>query len=270
MAVAPETREIVLRERVRDVYTAFRGYRLAPHIEPDACFPGVCDDRPLRADSLHRLPPSAFENYQWKAITTWGSVDDFKHFLPRLLEIAATTQAEDTSTQVEAWRVFGKLRYGKWRRWKSKEQQVLDAFFDALWSALLARPVDASGTEWQAQTLGDWLSSFAHAHEDLSRFLSQWEAEAGDSAQGLMAAAHLAQTVVRSRDGLLKKGSLDWDMYNELDGQEAQMMAWLASDAVRRSLEAAFFHWSASPYAALLSDAHEWLGWWRQRLLGGA
>ena len=270
MAVDPEAREATLRERVRDVYATFRSYRLAPHIEPDPCFPGACDDRPLRADSLHRLPPTAFEYYQWKAITTWGSVDDFKHFLPRLLEIVATKQAEDAPTQVEAWMVFGKLRYGEWRRWKNAEQQVLDAYFDALWSALLARPVDTSETAWRAQTLGDWLSDFAHAHDDLSRFLKQWEAEAGNAAEGLMAAAHLAQTIVRARDDLLKKGSLDWDMYNQLDAQEAQMMAWLASDVVVRLLEAAFFRWSESPYAALLSEGHYWLGWWRQRLPTGA
>jgi hypothetical protein len=270
MAVDLKAREATLRERVRKVYAAFRGYRLAPHIEPDPCFPSVCDDGPLRAERLHLLPAAAFDRYQLKAMTTWGSVEDFKHFLPRLLEIIANAESNETLPQVEAWMVFGKLSYGQWRRWQRAEQQALDAYFDALWSALLARSVEMGKAAWQTPTLGEWLCAFAHAHDDLTRFLNQWEAEADHPTEGLTAAAHLARTIIHARDDLLKKGSLNWDMYDQLAAQEGQTVAWLASDVVARLLEAAFFRWSESLYAPLISEGHYWLGWWRQRRAAGA
>ena len=257
------TRDATNRQCVRGVYEAFRPYPLAPHIDPDPCFPSFCDDRPLRAAPLHRLPPSAFDRYQWKAITTWGNVDDFKHFLPRLLEIIATPTPQDAHSDVEAQLIFGKLRYGEWRSWNPAEQWALDAYFDAFWSVLLVRPVDVTDAAWAKKTLGDWLSDFARAHDDVGRFLKQWEVEAGHPTEGLLPAAHLAQTVTRA-GGLLKKGSLDWGIGSELNAQEDQTTAWLASDAVLHLLEAAFFRWPDTPYTMLISEGHNCLEWWRQ------
>jgi hypothetical protein len=259
-AIDSEAREAALRDRIQDVYTVFRGYPLAPYIEPDACFPGACDDRPLRADLLHRLPPAAFTRYQFKAITTWGRVEDFKHFLPRLLEIVATSE-EPTDLagveSVEPWLVFEKLRYGDWQHWKRREREAIDAYFDAFWAALRLRPIKP----WES--LLGWLNHFAKAHDDLSRFLSEWEAEAArPTNEGLIAAAQLANSIVDEGYDLLKKSSLNCD---NLDTKENQVLCWLASDRISQLLESAFFRWSDSKYAPLLSEGHYWLGLWGQR-----
>lgn len=270
-----QPREAVLRERIRELYEVFRSYRLASDIHLDPCVPGACDDRPLRASPLHQLPPEAFGSYQWKAMSTWGSVSDFKHFLPRMLEIIATLPSIETEASFaeggcfEAWIVFEKLRYGGWRRWTAAERQAIDAYFDALWSVLLARPLNLSQEPWCIDTLSEWLRAFAFAHDDLTPFLQQWESEAKNNNQCFSADSHLAQTIVRISEGFLKKQSLGWDCYHELDKQERQVINWLYSEAVSQLLESAYFRWHDSPHAAFLSEGHYWLGLCRERINAG-
>lgn len=167
--------------------------------------------------------------------------------------------------EIESWMVFGKLRYGQWRDWPHAETSVLDAYFEALWSALLARPLDTSKRPLVVHTLGNWLSDLSHAHDDLSRCLKQWEADASDPDGELMAAAHLAQTIVQAREVLPQEGSLGWHIHDRSGAQEAQVNAWITSEKVLQLLEAAFFRWSGSPYATLLSEAHCWVGLWQRR-----
>lgn len=261
-----EVREAALRDQVREIYAVFRGYKLQRYIAPDPCFPGFCDDRPLRAGPLDRLPPAAFDMYQWKAVTTWGSVDDFKHFLPRLLEIIALVEPHGSLRQVEPWLIFSRMNYAEWYQWRAREREVLDGYFDALWSALLARPLASATTDWTDETLGDWLSHFANAHDDLSRFREVWQCEAARPTDGLMAAAHLADTVVAVSETAVKRGKLDWD--EGLDCQEQETLAWLTSDRICRMLEEAFFRWAPTPYAQILSEGHYWLDLWRRQRSG--
>ena len=261
-----ELRQAALRTCVRHVYQAFGSYRLARYIEPDGCFPDACDDRPLRADSLSQLPAAAFDRYQGKAITTWGSVDDFKRFLPRMLELIAFPNADARPMPlkygfpytVDGYSVFGKLEYGQWRRWRKAERNALDGYFDALWSFSLAMPVKLESGRYEQASLSGLLSDFSLAHEDVTRFLKHWDAEAADPTSGLTAAAHLAASVVCHRDSLLELDS-------PTGRQDNQQLAWLASDDVAKLLESAFFRWSETPYADLISQAHDWLGWIRRR-----
>lgn len=265
MTLELDTREATLRQRVHDVYRAFGNYPLARHIARDPCFPGACDDRPLRAVSLEQLPPSAFERYQWKAVSTWGSVDDLKHFLPRLLEIIAAMRLDEATREIDPWMIFGKMRYSQWGRWRKGERKVLDEYFDALWSVLLAQPLAAHDTPSYAISLMEWLNNFAYAHDHLGRFLDQWEAEASHPVTGELAAAHLAHTITSAGQHL--PGPWVWDASRR--PQESEVTAWLASDRVIGLLEKAYFRWSEGPYAAVLSDGHYWLGWWRRERAGG-
>lgn len=61
-------------------------------------------------------------------MTTWGNTEDFKHYLPRILELLSTGNCIiDNSI------VLGKLEYGKWRTWQEKEQRVIKEFLFAWW-----------------------------------------------------------------------------------------------------------------------------------------
>lgn len=257
------TRERVLRERVRGVYQAFRGYRLAEYIEPDPMW--GTDDAPLRAHPLHKLPAEAFDPYARKAMTTWGSLEDFKHFLPRMLEIVALPHRDHAVLEIEAWVVFGKLRYGQWQRWKPSERAAIDGYLQALWLAVLSRPMDAPDTPWCARTHFDWLIAFADALDDLSPLLQRWESDACDPDHGLLAAWQLARAIVQGQDDLIRNGTLGWDSLARASGQEQQVLTWLESDAVARLMEEAFFRWADTPEAGMLSEGQFWLEQFRRR-----
>ncbi len=270
MAVDLTAREAELRKCVRRVYQVFGSYKLARYIQPDRCFPNFCDDRPLRADSLCRLPAAAFKNYQWKAITTWGTVDDFKHFLPRMLELIAFPNSDPQPTLehgvpacVELDMVSGKLEYGQWHRWPKAEHNAIQEYSESLWASILATmPSTEPCGVWTAQNELHVLSSF---HEDLTPFLLRWETDAADPTDGFIAAAHLAVSVLDVQRRLLDLCSTKRELAPPAGTTNDQTLNWLASDRVAELLEAAFFRWAESPYAETISQAHDWLGWCRRR-----
>ena len=257
---ADSTREEQLQSAIRDLYLGFRSYHLGPVITPDTCFPDSCDERPLRAAPLQLLPTSAFRVYQWKAITTWGSVSDFKHFLPRVCELLATRRDPNDEALLDPFIIFSKLSYAHWQQWPVHERLSLERYFAVLWKALLIRPME---TTCFCIPTGHLLKNFAYLALDISSLLQHWEDDLSDPVNGLMPAAHLSQLITSYTGELAKKQSLDWQ--DSLAKQEQQVLTWLASQRVAALMESAFFRWSETPYAELLSDGQYWLAWWRNK-----
>jgi hypothetical protein len=174
--------------------------------------------RGLRAEHLHL--------FAFKALTTWGDEDDFRHFLPRIFELAAPDQLG-----VSLETVLGKLRYGDWRTWPAEEQRTVDAYLTSLWRQTLDD--DGRGPH-SAQ---DVLVAIAAADDRIQSFLDEWVTCAERSEA---AAAHLAEFVTdiadvrRVRQGVLRVSGL----FNE---PERLVSRWLRSGVPTRRLEDAFF-----------------------------
>ena len=64
-------------------------------------------------------------------MTTWGTEEDFKHFLPRLLELV--TAEESITDVVDSEVLLGKLAYADWTHWPSEEQKAVNDYLNALW-----------------------------------------------------------------------------------------------------------------------------------------
>jgi hypothetical protein len=62
------------------------------------------------------------------ALFVWGNVDDYKHFLPRIFELAVARESEFVDEAI----VFNKLHHGEWRSWPDAEQQAVEHFFETL------------------------------------------------------------------------------------------------------------------------------------------
>ncbi|MCX5661097.1 MAG: hypothetical protein NTW19_15530 [Planctomycetota bacterium] len=244
---------------VRDLYDVFAVYPLAKWIEPDGAFPWACDDRPLRASPLAQIPESAFKWYQTKAISSWGGVDDFKHFLPRIFDLIARSVNGPKLMTLDPI-VFVKLHQADWRRWPTREQLVLDAYFDALWLAVLSRRPLQSECEWM-DPVDSWLSAIAYAQADLTRFLNQWETLAAEPRSGLASTTALAEVIFETY--VMQQGVLRY-MEHDLDAQAKQINGWLLSDAVFALIEKAYFRWADTPSAELISNAHLGLTRWRR------
>lgn len=131
-ATTPQT---PIKLAIERLYEIFARYRFTD-MEGDAAFPGSCDPKPLLAAPLRDLPPAAFERFAWKAVSTWGSADDLRHFLPRMLELCLFKH--DFPSEAEF--LFGKINYAKWRTWPQPEQDAITHAVWLAWEAIFAKP----------------------------------------------------------------------------------------------------------------------------------
>lgn len=116
---------------VEKLYRVFARYPLPPRIEGCPCCVG-----PEREGALHRVPLRALREaelgfYAFKALSTFGTVADFKHFLPRIAELL--TQGEPLGA-ADVGVIATKLARAGCTTWPDDERDALRG-----WSALLWR-----------------------------------------------------------------------------------------------------------------------------------
>ena len=100
---------------IEELYKTFEKYPFKSTIEGCPCCVSDNDKSTLHSKQLRELEDDDVSRYAFKAMTTWGDVNDFKHYLPRIFELAATRKLiVDTSV------ILGKLDYGNWNETKAK------------------------------------------------------------------------------------------------------------------------------------------------------
>ena len=151
----PQTLDRAL-QRLYGIYSRYprpTAIDICPHCEPD--FGHVTGS--LRRSSLRELRGDFLNQYVFKAVTTIGSSDDFKYYLPRLVEIAAVEQYTDARCFAEELPIAGgrehlfwwdslvwKLQYLDFHRWIADERDAVLAVLANLANAIdqLIRPLD--------------------------------------------------------------------------------------------------------------------------------
>jgi hypothetical protein len=157
--------DLALKVAVDNLYVTFEPYPLHPDTGPCSCCHNPIEEQKLHGKPLRNLTEKDLEKYAFDALLTWGDVEDFKHFLPRIFELAVLHH--DTDTFVDPEVICRKLRYGDWRSWPEPEQQSIDNFLQILWSSLLKiEPQPFCG--WLIE---DWLCGFAQAGNSPAPYL---------------------------------------------------------------------------------------------------
>lgn len=67
-------------------------------------------------------------------MTTFGDMDDLKHFLPRILELHAL---DYDGAHYELDVILGKLNYARWNTWPDAEIHAIQAFVNSWLKALI-------------------------------------------------------------------------------------------------------------------------------------
>src|SRR6185369_16388291 len=96
------------------------------------CCVSNSDKEKIHSKRLRELDGDDLSRYAFKAMTTWGDTEDFKHYLPRIFELLSTTDFI-----IDTFIVLGKLEYGKWKTWAEKEQIAIETFLYAWWANLI-------------------------------------------------------------------------------------------------------------------------------------
>ncbi len=81
----------------------------------------------LSLSGIRNLPVEAFYEYLSSAMNRWGNIEDFKRFVPRLLELLATNWPSDT------FMMLSKFSMARWRKWPIAERESVEKYFNAVW-----------------------------------------------------------------------------------------------------------------------------------------
>ncbi|MFK7818443.1 MAG: hypothetical protein AB8G99_06980 [Planctomycetaceae bacterium] len=216
------TEQTPIDESVSRLYQTFRRYRLGSDFAGCNCCVSPADHEPLRAKPLRALSFDDLQQYSTKAMTTWGDISHFKHFLPRLMELTIGHRDEFLDLAV----VFGKLSWGNFETWPEAEATAVHRFLAAYWRFQLSQPISAAC----ADATDTVLCSLGNAVSTVQPYLDEWT-----KAKSQFATLHLASFVLANSATLLKKGQL-WNPFWDKSAQpHREVVAWLkAAELVAR------------------------------------
>jgi hypothetical protein len=200
------------------LYTVFAAYERKEHIESCPCCRGPESLRPLYGRPLRQLTAEDLHSYAFAAMTTMGDVDDFRHFLPRILELL---KDEGFITSVDREVVLSKLRYGNWDTWVEEEQSAIREYLRCMWRLLLRVAPPASPYEYPP--IGDWLCALARAEQDLVPYLQVWDADGSPAARD-----NLSRFVADHQDEL-RTCRVPAGYWEDAEDQWRQVALWVRS-----------------------------------------
>ncbi|HEU0175746.1 MAG TPA: hypothetical protein VFV58_15900 [Blastocatellia bacterium] len=239
-----------LRSSVERLYTVFTDYHLSQRIDGCPCCVTPADQAAIHSKPLRRLTHGDLEYYASIAMLTWGSPEDWKHFLPRIFEILAFEEGSwSPSTEV----IIHRLDDADWRQWPQPEREAVEEYLTALWLNTLNHFPCFLHSDWHHNCIGEidvCLCCIGQAVTDLSPFLDLWSL-----AESAPALRHLAAFVVENAHQLEKKGKLSNAFWKERPAQMKQVVNWLLTQNRVEALEQAFFKFADDPYAEQLSIA---------------
>jgi hypothetical protein len=210
---------------IESLYSAFRRYA---HRSLDSYSPFSGEARMaseiqvLRSVPLRELTGEQLRYFAFKAMTTWGDVESFKHYLPRIMELSSRFEMDGIGAEI----VFAKLAYGKWKTWEEKEVKAVREYILAFWQFLLE-----TEDERADYRIGEYLSAFLEAEFEPEPLLAAWEEASTETA-----VRRLCLFIVEHSDEILVRGRFGWS------GEKAKahgllLQQWLRSEKMSLLLE---------------------------------
>jgi hypothetical protein len=145
-----------LASAIESLYEAFDAYPLeeridsCPHCELDEA------ERRLHVRPLRELTWADLGTYTFKAMTSFGDEDDFRHFLPRVLELYVLDHA---GAPYSLFMFCGKLDYAAWTTWPAGEVAAVRRFIEAWKRVLVARARQSEEGAWELEELAAGISA---------------------------------------------------------------------------------------------------------------
>lgn len=225
ISITPE-----LESAISSLYRAFRERKLADKLQGCPCCANDSELCRLSTTPLRALGSADLEPYSWHAIWTVGTEDDFRYFVPRLLEL----MVREGAFQPEV--VAKKLRLAGWCAWSAPEQAAIHEYFRAFWSAVFARTfwfIDASSA----------VCVLGNVFDDLVPFLSVWLS--ADEPAAVRELVEFSQSEASSA----ASGFINQPFWDERPDQMKQVADWLTSQETLESVEQRWLANSEGPLA---------------------
>lgn len=225
-----QTREHI-EDCLREIELVFTKYSHTFPLSASPISVSVEMQRDLENDTYNTLPM-----YLTKAANVWGTVSDFKSFLPTILRGVALDRHHFWSSSDLRWT----LDSMNFRQWPEDEQSAIDSLFRALWEVVL-------GTYGETDIL--YAYELLEIVDRPTQFLKVWQSRL-PQLPALLQFAHLVNT----RYGVLYMGFNDVGISPEID-------SWVITEINLTRLEAAYLDHMNLDEAEQLSEAAEHLQW---------
>jgi len=115
-----------LQHLIDDCYEVFASYPPPRVLDASPARDPVAIVKTLTSVPLRELTGEQLDPYAGWAMTTVGDAADYKHFLPRILELAVFDRRWHG---LDPPIIAGKMNYGGWQTWPPEEQTVVGALF---------------------------------------------------------------------------------------------------------------------------------------------
>jgi hypothetical protein len=211
-----------LRDAISNLYRVFGRYTRPPHTSFSE-YAGISNEEAalLTSRPLRDLQPEHLTLYAMKAVTTWGDVDEFRHYLPRILELIALYP----DGWIDVAGFIARLDAGNWCDWPQVERDAVLAYCSAFWRWLVNDEVAPP------RCVGLLLGA-SRAGVPLAPLLEEWAASTS-----VMASKCLSQLIGEESESLLGAGTV-----RRWKGRDRELLnSFLRSEDTKRRLEADFF-----------------------------
>jgi hypothetical protein len=224
-----------LYKAIEQLYKVFAKYPVNSNMDGSPIYHDLAQwNRALLSKPLRQLSlEEDLRIYYFKAISTWGGVADFKHFLPRIFE-----QLTTLPMGIEEWVVLNKLNYSHYETWPPSEQAAVHRFLLSFWQMLLSESSNMIDSFFD-----DYFPAIANVYPDFNHLLELWAADGSQEA-----AQRLASFVCQKEKWVLKKQVLPGFYDSEPLGK--LFYEWLHSPVALAKLKRAV-PWEAHPYLDL-------------------
>lgn len=198
---------------------------------------------------LRELSADDLSGFAGEALTVWGNEVDFKHFLPRIMEITVNAGGSDWRRQdwidwPDTESIFSRLAYGNWHEWPEVEQQAVARFLSAFWkTSLNCYPA--------RDDIGSMITAIARTDADIEPFLDDWLELPGEAPL-----QHLSEFADRHASLLMARHRVSNAFWGVKQRRAADTIrSWLSTGRPRRRLVDGFFDASDRVIEEALSDA---------------
>jgi hypothetical protein len=230
-----------LKNNIKDLYETFEKYHSNLNINGSPNYDDLDDwNKELFAKPLTELNQDDLSRFTGKAITTWGSVNDYKHFLPRIFELTA-----ELKTPYEIWIAFDKLTLAEWNNWTENEHKVIQEFMIALWESILND--NSEKAEWEFK---DYFSAIAHFYPNFTELLNVWsESESKASIK------HLSEFLIDEQTALFDRKKIN-GFHDQKENAE-EFISWILSDKILNKVQQKYFEFETESFAEKISWAEQ-------------
>jgi hypothetical protein len=198
------------------LYDVFSSYTANP-TDLRACSCDCCVDddeiREVTIKSLKELTEEALGHIARSAISTFGNVNHYKHFLPRIFDV----MSKPNSDILGDFTCFEKLNYGEWETWPDIEQRAIEHYFDILWKTTIQ---DTNTNTYQIQCVFEVVLLY----QNKEMIFNAWE-----HSNSLSSTMFIVDSILNG-----------WQCIN-IKRHKELITKWLYSKAVLQKLECAFF-----------------------------